>query len=83
MPIQSHSNSQLANLSSGLQRLADRLTTDRNESRLLVHETLMTAFAVRADLRPAGDQGRALRRWMVTRLRADHGRMTRLRTASV
>jgi len=48
-----------------------------------VHDTLMTAFAVRADRRPTGDQGRALRRWMVTRLRADHGRMTRLRTASV
>lgn len=81
MPIQSNSNSQLANLSGGLQRLADRLTTDRNESRLLVHETLMTAFAVRADQRPTGDQGRALRRWMVARLRAGHGRMTRTAAA--
>lgn len=73
MPTQSHSNSQLAKLSNGLQRLADRLTSDRNESRLLVHETLMTGFAVRADQRPTGDQGRALRRWMVARLRAGHG----------
>ncbi len=82
MPIQSHSNSQLANLSDGLQRLADRLTTDRNESRLLVHETLMTAFAVRADRRPTGDHGRALRRWMVARLRAGHGRMARAHAAA-
>lgn len=82
MPIQSHSNSQLANMSSSLQRLADRLRGDRNESRLLVHETLMTAFAVRADQRPTGDEGRALRRWMISRLRAGHGRMARAQAAA-
>jgi hypothetical protein len=70
MVRESRSNFELVNLSETLHQLADRLRTDRNESRFLVHETLMTAFATPSDRRPAGDRGLALRRWMVARSRA-------------
>ena len=81
MVRESRSNFELVNLSETLHQLADQLRTDRNESRFLVHETLMTASAPPDDRRPAGDGGLALRRWMIARSRA--GRAGALTTGAL
>jgi hypothetical protein len=72
VPIRSNYKTQPANLSSRLQGLFERLMNDRGE-RSPPPATPSTAFAARTDRYPQGDQGRALRLWMIARLRA--GRM--------
>jgi len=44
-----------------------------NAPHTLSREPLKMAFVAPAALRPAENQGRALRRWMVARLRAERG----------
>lgn len=70
-------NLQVMILSHGLQRLADRLLTDRNAARFLVHETLIAAFAAPSDARPMAARARDLRRAMIARLRVGRGQSRR------
>lgn len=63
-------NTQLIAQARDLHPLADSLQPDRNASRFLVHETLMTALSLPDDERGTRERGRDLRRWMIAHLRA-------------
>ncbi len=61
---------QIVRLSRDLHRLAEGFQLDGNASRFLVHETLMSAFAMPADARSPADRESGLRLDMAARLRA-------------